>query len=103
MKSFDVLILPAYSSKEYAGMPLKLLEYLSTGKITIMADIPLYRGNFKNNFRPFIYKPGDIISLERSISSALSNVNLSEHLIRGAIFASEFTWTNRTLKMLAKY
>jgi hypothetical protein len=36
-------------------------------------------------------------------SSALSNVNLSEHLIRGAIFASEFTWTNRTLKMLSKF
>jgi glycosyltransferase involved in cell wall biosynthesis len=103
MKSFDVLILPAYSSKEYVGMPLKLLEYLSTGKITIMADIPLYGRNFKNNFRPFIYKPGDIISLERSISSALSNVNLSEHLIRGTIFASEFTWTNRTLKMLSKF
>jgi glycosyltransferase involved in cell wall biosynthesis len=103
MKSFDVLILPAYSSENYVGMPLKLLEYLSTGKITIMADTPLYRKNFKKNFRPFIYKPGDIISLERSIYYALSDANLSEHLIRGAIFASEFTWTNRTIKMLAKY
>ena len=103
MKSFDILILPAYSSEQYVGMPLKLLEYLSTGKITIMADTPLYRKNFKKNFRPFIYKPGDIISLERSIYSALSNTNLSEHLIRGAIFASEFTWTNRTLKILTKY
>ena len=102
MKSYDVLILPAYSSEQYVGMPLKLLEYLSTGKITIMADTPLYGKNFRKNFRPFIYKPGDIISLERSIYSALSNTNLSEHLIRGAIFASEYTWTNRTLKMLDK-
>jgi len=103
MKSFDVLILPAYSSEEYVGMPLKLLEYLSTGKITIMADVPLYGKNFKKYFRPFVYRPGDIISLNSSIYSALSNINLSEHLIRGVIFASEFTWTNRTLKMLAKY
>ena len=103
MKSFDVLVLPAYSSEKYVGMPLKLLEYLSTGKITIMADTPLYRKNFRKNFRPFIYKPGDIISLERTVYYALSDANLSEHLIRGAIFASEFTWTNRTIKMLAKY
>ena len=102
MKSFDVLILPAYSSEQYVGMPIKLLEYLSTGKITIMADTPLYGKNFRKNFRPFIYKPGDIISLEKSIYSALSNTNLSEHLIRGAIFASKYTWTNRTLKMLAE-
>ena len=68
-----------------------------------MADTPLYRKNFRKNFRPFIYKPGDIISLERTVYYALSDANLSEHLIRGAIFASEFTWTNRTIKMLAKY
>ena len=102
MKSFDILILPAYSSEKYVGMPLKLLEYLSTGKITIMADTPLYGKNFRKNFRPFIYKPGDIASLEKSIYSALSNTNLSEHLIRGAIFASKYTWTNRTLKMLSR-
>jgi glycosyltransferase involved in cell wall biosynthesis len=102
MKSFDILILPAYSSDRYIGMPLKLLEYLSTGKITIMADIPLYKNIFKQNFRPFFYTPGDIDSLIKSIYSALEKNNLNDHLVKGVNFASEFTWTNRTLMMLAK-
>jgi glycosyltransferase involved in cell wall biosynthesis len=100
MKTFDVLILPAYSSEKYVGMPLKLLEYLSTGKITIVADIPLYKKFFTKNFRPFFYEPGNIMSLEKTINSSLVMNNLNEHLIKGVSFASEFTWTNRTLMIL---
>jgi glycosyltransferase involved in cell wall biosynthesis len=100
MKSFDVLILPAYSSENYVGMPLKLLEYLSTGRITIVADIPLYKKHFTKKFKPFFYESGNIISLEKTINSSLKKNNLSEHLINGVIFASHFTWTNRTLMMI---
>lgn len=102
MKSFDILILPAYSSEQYVGMPLKLLEYLSTGKITIVANISLYKNIFKKSFWPFFYIPGNIDSLTKSINSALAANNLEHHLIKGVKFASEYTWTNRTLMMLAQ-
>jgi glycosyltransferase involved in cell wall biosynthesis len=100
MQRFDILILPAYSSNRYVGMPLKLLEYLSTGKIVVVADSPLYRGIFKSRFNPFYYVSGDVYSLEKTINSAMRMQNLYEHLVSGVSFASNYSWTNRTLNMI---
>ena len=100
MQRFDVLVLPAYSSDNYKGMPLKLLEYLSTGKITIIADVNLYKDIFKNAFNPFYYTPGNVLSLEKSINSAMRIRDLDKHLASGINFASNFSWTNRTLNMI---
>ncbi len=101
MKDFDVLVLPAYSSNNYTGMPLKLLEYLSTGKITIVADVPLYNQVFLKDFQPFYYTPGDPESLYDSICSAVRLKDLDKHLVAGVEFAANFTWDNRTLNMLS--
>ena len=100
MRRFDVLVLPAYSSDSYIGMPLKLLEYLSTGKISIIANMDLYKNIFKNTFNPFYYTPGDVLSLEKSINSAIQMRDLDKHLVAGINFASNYTWTNRTLNMI---
>jgi glycosyltransferase involved in cell wall biosynthesis len=100
MRRFDVLVLPAYSSDKYVGMPLKLLEYLSTGKISIIANVFLYKNIFQNSFNPFYYTPGDVLSLEESINSALRRRDLDKHLVAGINFASNYSWTNRTLNMI---
>jgi len=100
MQHFDVLVLPAYNSDNYIGMPLKLLEYLSTGKITIIANMDLYKNIFENTFNPFYYTPGDVLSLEKSINSAIRMRDLDKYLIAGVKFASNYSWTNRTLNMI---
>jgi glycosyltransferase involved in cell wall biosynthesis len=82
-------------------MPLKLLEYLSTGKITIVADVPLYNQVFLKDFQPFYYTPGDPESLYDSICSAVRLKDLDKHLVAGVEFAANFTWDNRTLNMLS--
>ena len=101
MRSFDALILPKYSSQSYVGMPLKLLEYLASGRITIIADIDLYTKIFDSHFKPFLYTPGDVLSLNKSLGSAFEDKKLSKKLIDGVEFASNFTWRKRTTKILS--
>jgi glycosyltransferase involved in cell wall biosynthesis len=103
MRSFDVLILPKYSSESYMGMPLKLLEYLSSGRITIIADIDLYTKFFTSSFKPFLYTPEDMLSLDYSLNSALKDKKLRAKLNAGVNFASNFTWQKRTSKILKSY
>jgi glycosyltransferase involved in cell wall biosynthesis len=103
MSNFDALILPKYSSEYYIGMPLKLLEYLASGRITIIANIDLYTRFFNQSFKPFLYTPGDLISLDYSLNSALNDKKLREKLNAGVNFASNFTWQRRTSKILRSY
>jgi glycosyltransferase involved in cell wall biosynthesis len=100
MKSFDVLVLPRYEDQNYNGMPIKLIEYISTGKISILARTFLYSEIFLGNFKPFYYEPKDINSLIFSINSALNSKNLENTLLEGLKFSKEFTWENRTLRIL---
>ena len=103
MSSFAALIPPKYSSESYIGMPLKLLEYLASGRITIIADIDLYTKFFTQSFKPFLYTPGDLLSLDYSLNSALKDKKLREKLNAGVNFASNFTWQKRTSKILQSY
>jgi glycosyltransferase involved in cell wall biosynthesis len=102
LKKFDVLVLPAYSSQKYNGMPIKLLEYLSSGKITIIADTELYRSLLLPRYYPFFYNPGDVLSLDRTINSALQSNLLKAKLAAGIDFASQHTWDVRTLNLISK-
>jgi glycosyltransferase involved in cell wall biosynthesis len=100
MHNFDVLVLPAYGSKHYIGMPIKLLEYFASGRVVIIADIPLYKKIFNIGFRPFFYIPGDINSLSQTIFIALQSENLKKYLLDGIEFCLPFTWENRTRRIL---
>jgi glycosyltransferase involved in cell wall biosynthesis len=100
MQTFDVLVLTPYKSKTYNGMPIKLLEYLSSGRIVIIADTPLYRSFFNTDFEPFFYKPGDVNSLMQSIFLALESRNIKEYLLDAVKFCKPYTWDNRTLNIL---
>jgi glycosyltransferase involved in cell wall biosynthesis len=100
LKNFDVLILPEYSNSNYNGMPIKLLEYVSSGRITIVANTKLYQSIFTSKYRPFFYESGSIKSLDQAISSAISANNLEKKLVQGLEFSHNFTWNNRVLKMI---
>lgn len=100
MHNFDILILPEYESQDYKGMPIKLLEYIASGKITVVADTILYRSFFSEKFSPYFYAPRNISSLLGVVNQSLSDPNLGTQLINGVNFASNFTWRTRTRQML---
>jgi glycosyltransferase involved in cell wall biosynthesis len=100
MKDFDILVLPLYKSNSYNGMPLKLLEYIASGRITIVANSAMYTNFFKNEFRPFIYEPFNTKSLADAINNAMHSPNLKSVLFKGLDLAHEYTWERRTLRIL---
>jgi glycosyltransferase involved in cell wall biosynthesis len=100
LKGLDILVLPIPKSKNYVGMPIKLLEYIAAGKIVMVADCSLFRSFFSENYRPFFYGSEDIPSLSREIYKAVCDENLLSKLLEGARYASNYTWLNRTKNMI---
>ena len=101
MKNFDVLVLPPYKEEQYIGMPLKLLEYIAAARITVVADIPLYRSLFFEKYQPFYYFTGSSKSLFESIESAVNSKDLDTLILDGLDFVNEFTWDKRTDKIIS--
>jgi glycosyltransferase involved in cell wall biosynthesis len=101
MKNFDVLVLPAYKGEKYIGMPLKLIEYIAAARITVVADIQLYRNLFFENFQPFFYSSEGPRSLFESIELAVNYKNLETKIIDGIDFVHKFTWDKRTEKIIS--
>jgi glycosyltransferase involved in cell wall biosynthesis len=101
MKTFDVLVLPVPQDRSYVGMPLKLLEYLAAGRITIIAESKVTTSIFQDGFKPYYYIPGNPLNLFNAIDFAISDLNLKRNISLGVNFASQFTWRSRTEKMLS--
>ena len=100
MGSFDVLVLPMPKGGSYVGMPIKLLEYLASGRIVMVAKCDLFITIFDKEFLPYFYTPGDIKSLHEQINFAIKDKNLNFKIKSGVNFAREFTWEKRTLHIL---
>ncbi len=98
MKDFDVLVLPEPRSDNYSGMPLKLLEYLSAGRVTIIANTKLFQSLFPGQFKPYFYNNG--IELYERILQVVNDKNLEQKILNGILFTSEYTWEKRTTVIL---
>lgn len=101
MKKFDVLVLPLPKNSKYTGMPLKLLEYLAAGRITLVANSVITTSVFQGEFSPYFYLPGNAVSLFDSLHFAISDSALKKNIESGIKFASQFTWELRSNKMLS--
>lgn len=102
LKRFDVLVLPSYADSNYIGMPLKLLEYLASGRIVIFGESQLYKDMIPDNIKIFSYSPGDVNDLYKSILDALNHEQLENLIISGIEFAETLTWENRTRKIISR-
>ena len=102
LKRFDVLVLPSYADSSYIGMPLKLLEYLASGRIVIFGKSQLYKDMIPDNIKIFSYSPNDVNDLYESILDALNYEQLENLIISGIEFAETLTWENRTRKIISR-
>ena len=101
MKQFDILVLPVPIDTKYIGMPLKLLEYLSAGRITVIQESKLISGFLEGKFQANFYSRNSPGSLHVAIISAIDNSRLREQILDGIDFASSFTWERRTKRILS--
>jgi hypothetical protein len=100
MKKYDILILPAYKSKQYMGMPLKMLEYLISGRLTIIEDCELYRNLLPVDLYPLIYPSSKPEELLKFINLLTQSEEAPKYLELSIDFASSFTWDTRTMNIL---
>ena len=100
----DVLVLPNSAqetmSREYTS-PLKLFEYMASGKPIVASDLPSLR-EVLNEDNALLVEPDDPRILARGIMQLLEDEELANALADQAfINVQEHSWENRAKKILA--
>lgn len=80
--------------------PLKLFEYMASGRPIIASDLPALR-EVLNDKNALFFKPSDASDLARVIKMLISSQTLGYHLSQQALAdVKEYTWDKRAKKIL---
>lgn len=103
MKAVDVLIIPSPNKPFFAfySSPLKLFEYMASGRPIIASDLPALR-EVLNDKNALFFKPENSDDLARAIKMLKVSPTLGFHLSRQALAdAQSHTWASRAKNILA--
>jgi glycosyltransferase involved in cell wall biosynthesis len=101
-KAMDVVIIPFPNKPHYAyyASPLKLFEYMASGRPIIASNLPALR-EILNDKNALFFKPDDANNLARAIKMIKSSQMLGYHLSQQALAdVREYTWDNRARYIL---
>lgn len=102
MKAMDVLVIPFPNKLHYAfyASPLKLFEYMASGRPIIASDLPALR-EILNDKNALFFKPENAADLARMIKMLKSSQMLGFHLSQQALAdVKEYTWNKRAEHIL---
>ncbi len=96
MKVMDALVLPSPDSPlAYYSSPLKLFEYLASGRPIIASDLPALR-EILNDKNSLFFKPDNPADLARAVKMLRSSQMLGYHLSQQALAdIKQYTWLKR--------
>jgi glycosyltransferase involved in cell wall biosynthesis len=100
----DVLVLPGRSEDHYArhSSPLKLFEYMASGRPIVASDLPGLREVVTHGETAWLVTPDDPAALAAGVRQVLSLPDRGASLgARGRAAVAGRTWTNRARAMLA--
>ncbi len=110
LKSMDALLLPNQRSviiRSGADIgahtsPLKLFEYLATGRPIIASDLPVFQGILRNQENALLTSPEDVDGFCRRLRFLQHDPALGQRLGRQARleFAASHTWEHRAERIL---
>lgn len=102
MKAMDALVIPFPNYRHYAfyASPLKLFEYMASGRPIIASDLPALR-EILNNENALFFRAGDAADLAKVVKMLKSSKTLGLHLSRQALAdVKEYTWEKRARNIL---
>ncbi|MCK4511162.1 glycosyltransferase family 4 protein, partial [bacterium] len=100
MRKSRVLVLP--HSNDY-GSPMKLFEYLASGRASVFPDLPVVREVITHEEHALLFRPGDHLELAQCLRRLLADRELRVRLgTRGrALVCGEYTWRRNAERALA--
>ena len=99
MRSAAVLVLP--NTADY-GSPLKLFEYLASGRPCVLPDLPNIREVVGDGESAFLFEPGNPKALAAAVEDALTNPSAPEVGRRGRdLVCSRYTWSENAERIVA--
>lgn len=101
-KAMDVLVIPFPNKPHYAfyASPLKLFEYMASGRPIIASDLPALR-EVLNDKNALFFKPDNAADLARAIKMLKSSQMLGYHLSQQALAdVKNYTWDKRARRIL---
>ncbi len=102
IKAMDALVIPFPNVPHYAfyASPLKLFEYMASGRPIIASNLPALR-EILNDKNALFFKPDDAGGLARAVKMIKSSQMLGYHLSQQALVdVKQYTWTKRAEKIL---
>ncbi len=101
----DVLLLPnvpvSIESEKYTS-PIKMFEYMASGKPIVASDLPSIR-EILNSDNAILVKPADPKELVVGIKKALENEEHTKNMVGKALWdVQNFTWEKRAQKILER-
>jgi glycosyltransferase involved in cell wall biosynthesis len=107
MSAFDVCAMPFPWTEHFAyyASPIKLFEYMASGRALVASDLPGYADVVRDGENALLTPPSDAGALANAISRLAADPALRERLAAKAYqqAAAEYTWQARAQRILAAY
>ncbi len=102
--SADILVLPNTKQGLYwkYTSPLKLFEYMASGRPLVATDLENFREILENGKNALLVKPGSVEDMVRAIDTLLNKSALAQKLGRQALKdVEQYSWDNRAKNIIS--